>query len=333
MNRRKFITTGSIGAIAVGTKLPLNIRRNTDDFPALRFGLCADLHQDFYYDAPRRLSHFIDDMIEKKPDFIVQMGDFCRPEPQNKVIMDIWNKFPGNKYHVLGNHDAEHGFTKDQVMAFWNSKGKYYTFDQNGYHFVVMDGNDINPEHTTPWKYERYISAEQLAWLEQDLQKTSKPTIIFCHQGLDNDSGGIENATKVRSILDRANQAAGFKKVLLVFSGHHHQDYHNQVNGIHYIQINSMSYFWQGNKYAESPFGEELNKKYPLLVKMNHYKDPLWAYIEISTNGELKMHGTKSQFLGKSPAALGMPEFERIFPVVPQISDRHIKLTKALAAS
>ena len=31
----------------------------------------------------------------------------------------------------------------------------------------------------------------------------------------------------------------------MVFSGHHHQDYRNIINGIKYIQINSMSYHYQ----------------------------------------------------------------------------------------
>lgn len=297
-------------------------------FPGLRFGVCSDVHQDIYYDVPKRLTAFVDDMTRKKADFIIQLGDFCRPEPQNKVIMDIWNRFPNQKLHVIGNHDPENKFSREEVVKFWGAIGKYYSVDLNGYHLVVLDGNDPNPApaRKAPVQYERYVSEEQLDWLEDDLSKTSSPVIVFIHQSLDMDNG-VENAARVRAVLDRSNRKAGFRKVQAVLSGHHHLDYHNVINGIHYIQINSMSYHWQGDQYAESPFDEELNRKYHHLKRMNHYKDSLWAYIEISKNGILKMTGQKSEFLGRSPRELGMPEFHHVHPVVPYISDRTIRLT------
>jgi len=58
-------------------------------------GICADLHQDIIYDAPRRLQAFIDEMNELKPDFIIQLEDFCTPKIENKIIMDIWDQFTG----------------------------------------------------------------------------------------------------------------------------------------------------------------------------------------------------------------------------------------------
>ena len=121
----------------------------------------------------------------------------CTPRAVPAQLMDVWNRFSGRKYHVLGNHDIELGCTKEQAVEFWKSEGKYYSLDQNGYHLVVLDGNDRNPEHKTPWQYERYISAEQIQWLEDDLDKTHLPTIVFCHQGLDTE-GGIENAVRIR---------------------------------------------------------------------------------------------------------------------------------------
>ena len=90
----------------------------------------------------------------------------------------------------------------------------------------------------------RYIGKNQLNWLRQDLKETDLPCIVFCHQGLDNDLGGITNATSTRIILEQAKFEGGGSKVQVVFTGHHHQDYHNIINGIHYVQINSMSYQW-----------------------------------------------------------------------------------------
>jgi predicted phosphodiesterase len=327
MDRRLFLRSTTLGGIAMTgiDRLP-QPPDTARPFDSLRIGLCADLHQDLIFDAPRRLEAFIMDMQQKRPDFIIQMGDFCCPRDRNRPLMEIWNRFSGPRYHVIGNHDPENEFTREQVVDYWQAKGKYYSFDIKGFHCVVLDGNDHNPEHKPAWKYERFIGREQLQWLEADLDKTSLPVIVFCHQGLDNDMGGIENGTRVRLVLERANQKSRFSKVQVVFSGHHHQDYYNVFNGIHYMQINSMSYHWQGNKYAESPFDEAQNRQYPLLKYMAHYKDPLWAMVDITPDGRLHLQGRRSSFVGRSPQDLGMPEFEFGYPVVPYISDKQVRL-------
>ncbi|MFC3197141.1 metallophosphoesterase family protein [Parapedobacter deserti] len=300
-------------------------------FGRIRFGVCTDVHQDLIPDAERRLAAFIEEMEREKPDFIIQLGDFCFPDEQNTNFMQIWNSFSGKKLHVVGNHDPEGDYTLTEVMDFWGMESPNYSLNLNGYHLVTLNGNDVNPEHEIPWKYERYISKEQLDWLESDLNATDLPTIVFCHQGLDNPKR-IENALFVRTLFERVNQHAGFRKVQLVFSGHHHLDYHNVINGIHYIQINSMSYNWQGDNYAESPYPESVNKQYPLLKYMAHYKDPLWALIEIDESGRLTLTGRSSTFFGKSPQALGKPRYEYAYPVVPHIKDRQVQLTNAAFA-
>lgn len=330
MKRRSFIQAGALATAFAGVTLPVEAALRGSlkpKFPTIKFGACADIHQDFYPGVPDRLSEFVDDMTDKNADFIIQLGDFCRPEPENQIIMDIFNRFPHTKLHVLGNHDSEKRFPREEVVKFWGAIGKYYSLNLNDYHIVVLDGNETNPNpsRNCALSYERYISDEQLQWLEEDINSTSLYTLVFSHQSLDLDSG-VENSAKVRAVLDRCNQRTGFQKILMVISGHHHLDYHNVINGINYIQVNSMCYHWQGDQFAESPFSKEINDKYPLLPKMSHYKDSLYAFFEISETGVLKMKGKKSDFLGKSPQELGMPEFHHTYRVVPYISDREIQL-------
>ncbi len=108
----------------------------------IRFGLCADVHKDVVHDADIRLKTFIDRINREKVDFITQLGDFCRPYDYNQGFLDIWNQFEGPRYHVLGNHDTDGGFTREQTLKFWGTKDKYYSCGLDGYHFVVLDGND-----------------------------------------------------------------------------------------------------------------------------------------------------------------------------------------------
>jgi calcineurin-like phosphoesterase family protein len=286
------------------------------------FGICADVHKDIMHDADARLDVFIREASKRNVDFIVELGDFCRPYDYNLDFLKIWNSFPGDKYHVIGNHEMDGGFSKDQVVRYLNSPGRYYSFDKNGYHFIVLDGNDQNPSPDKSPGYSRYIGDEQRNWLINDLKSTQSPVILFSHQSLEND--GIENRQQIRSILESENKSAGFKKVIACFSGHHHTDYAKNMNGIIYIEINSMSYQWVGEKYQMIRFSKEIDSKYPSIKYTIPYKDPLYAFIEINDK-EIVITGKKSSFVGPGPEELGMPEPPENNPTIPMISDRRIK--------
>lgn len=336
MKRRKFLT-GS--AITLGASMLLPVQNleasgeGTNEFAQghesrktkLRIGICADIHLDLMPDGERRLKAFMDEMNQLKPDAIIQLGDFCSPHAKNTAYVNLFNSFNGPSYHVIGNHDTDYGFSHQQVVDFWKSKGIYYSFDLNDYHFVVLNGNERPEGDTSKWP--SHIGNEQLEWLEKDLASASLPVIVFCHQGLDvNVSGAIQYSSRVRVIFERANQAAGYQKVQLVFSGHHHQDYHNIINSIHYVQINSMSYYWMGSKFRKYRYPTETDKQFPLVKDTAPYKDPIWAVLTVYTNGEFQITGRQTEFLSPSPKEMGMGEFEKIYPVVPVISDRKFRV-------
>ena len=331
-DRRTFIKSGAAlaaGSVAAGLSLPGCSNASLSSLPPLRIGICSDLHHDLIFDSHERLGAFVDAMNHEEVDFIIQLGDFCFIRPENRSILDVWNRFDGPAWHVIGNHDPELTRNVDDVVDFWDMPASYYSFDSNGYHFVVLNGNDPNPHRTVPEYFNRYIGEEQLEWLENDLAATSLPTIIFTHQGLENTIGGVENGQRIRIALEEANVHAGQRKVLAVFSGHHHKDYHNVINGIHYIQINSMSYHWQGELYIDlEAFTEEQYAQFPRLRNITLYADPLWAVARISANGTMTLEGRSSDFVGRSPRELGMPERRHDYPVVPEISSREIALTR-----
>lgn len=289
-----------------------------------RIGICADVHQDVMPDGERRIKAFIDEMKIQKPDFIIQLGDFCGPYEKNRHFVEIWQDFPGPSFHVIGNYDADGGFSFQDVIDFWKTKGIYYSFDSKGYHFIVLNGNERSKDDKSRWP--SHISETQHEWLKNDLEETNFPVILFCHQGIDIDvNGAIEQATRTRVILERANKKAGFNKVQLVFSGHHHQDYHNFINGIHYVQINSMSYFWMDSKYRQFRFSDTIDREYPLLKDTAPYKDSIWAFLTIYEDFRFEIRGMKTEFVSPSPMEIGFKEFERVYPVVPWISDRNMK--------
>jgi len=161
-NRRGFIKVLSIGGLAL--MLPHHLSSN---FPGkkekkiLRFAICADVHKDVMLDANSTLKTFIEEAKEKDLDFIIQLGDFCLPYDYNLNFMSVWNSYPGKKYHVIGNHDMDGSFTREQVVRYYNTPGRYYSFNCKDYHFIVLDGNDKDPPPYRPSGYARCIGKEQ----------------------------------------------------------------------------------------------------------------------------------------------------------------------------
>lgn len=327
-NRRNFIKVLSLGSASAVLPNQVFASDSLLKKSITKFGICTDVHKDIMHDADARLKAFIDDASGKDLDFIIQLGDFCRPYDYNRDFMRIWNSYQGDKYHVLGNHDTDGGFTQEQVVKYWNAKARYYSYDCKGFHFVILDGNEKDTSLNRPAGYARYIGEEQSQWLVNDLDNTHLPTILFCHQGLDNDNGGIYNGTQCRLVLEQANVKAGFTKIQAVFSGHHHLDYYNHINGIHYIQINSMSYQWLGDKYQHLRYSSEIDKSHPMIKYTVPYKEPIWAYVEIVSDNTLSIYGKKTEFVGPSPTELGLKNMPFDYPITAQISDRKLSLRK-----
>ena len=244
----------------------------------LRFGLIADVHQDVMHDASLRIKAFGKAMTEAKADFVCQLGDFCAPHKRNAGFIKDWNEaFDGPRYHVLGNQDMDGGYSREQTVAFWGMPGKHYSFDNKGVHVMVLDGNEPGGKIKG---YKRYISKNQLSWITSDLRATSLPTIVFIHQALD-DSDGIENSEDVRKKFEEAKTSTGQNKVVACFNGHSHDDHAMEINGTHYIRINSSSYVWMGDKYKHESYSKEIHKKFPWLQNVVPYKTPLWAFVEM----------------------------------------------------
>lgn len=305
--------------------------------PAFSFGIMADPHADLIPDKNERLARFIEKAIDKNVDFIIQLGDFCFPKKENLDFINIWNQFQGPKYHVLGNHDMDI-CSKAEIMDFLEISENYYALDYNGVHFIVLDANFLYTDHEyldydnanfyVDDALRTYIPPDQIEWLKQDLRKTNFPTIIFSHQSLINPLWGIKNRVEIQTILEKENQRAGFQKVIACFNGHDHIDFHRQLNGIHYFEINSMSYQWIGEKFSnKSRYAAELYEQYPHLDKIAPYKDALFTFVELDFgNNQLKLDGLQSDWLSPSPADLKMPPQVFGAQATPLIVDRIVKI-------
>lgn len=304
VTRRDFLRVVPVAAVAAATanrttagRLPVEGRA------ALRFGLIADLHQDIMHDAVDRVTAFVNDMTAEGVDWVLQLGDFCWPHDRNRLFLEAWNRFAGPRYHVLGNHDMDGGFTREQAVAFLGMPGRHYAFSRGGVKFVVLDGNDPGGAAAG---YHRFVAAEQLAWLDRELRDGTQPVIVFIHQALDHPQG-IENQADVRRLLERPRLADGSPRVLAVFCGHHHQDWLREIAGIHYLQINSASYYWVGEAHAHASYPAAVHEAHPWIRMTCPYREPLWAVVSLDLGtGRLAVEGRRSEWVGPDPWEAGL---------------------------
>ncbi len=302
----------SMGGMQMGCTRPVKGK--------LTFGVISDVHEELQADAKDRLKKFLADADGRSLDFIIQLGDMSHGNKAQEM-MDIWNTYAGPRYSVLGNHDLDHA-NKEKIVRIQQMEGPYYSFDAGPFHCVALDLNHVRKDgqivdfdhgnYYVDSKDRDLISPEELAWLCEDLEATDKPTILFSHQGLDEvwDGMACPNRSEVRALFREINQKQ--KKVVACFCGHHHVDAYSQIEGVHYVQINSASYHWVDGDVHFSK------------GNMAEYKDGLYAFVTLDLDADrLLIEGQQSEFLPPAPTADNCENGDKIFP---WISDRDISL-------
>ncbi|MBO9619916.1 MAG: metallophosphoesterase [Niabella sp.] len=321
ITRRSFLGTMASTGLALqlsGATLNLFDRK-----AKTTIGIITDLHQDIMHNGYDRLSAFAERMKKIRPDALLQMGDLAYPGDKNKAVIDLFNNAHPVRMHVIGNHDTDAGYTKQQCIDYWGMPARYYTKEINGICFIILDGND---KGSPAYKggYPSYINKEQTDWLQQQLQGTSKPVIIVSHQPLAG-SLAVDNAAEIQQLL-----SAHAEKILIAINGHTHIDSHLFIDGINYVHINSASYFWVGGKFKHNSYPERIHKEHPYIAYTCPYQDALFTTLTIDPSaGLVQIKGCKSQWVGASPEALhyfaDKDAMATPGEIVPWISERNIK--------
>jgi hypothetical protein len=134
----------------------------------LRLGLITDLHRDIIHDADLRLLTFLEEMNRVAVHAKIQLGDFAIPKPANTSFIAAFNQGNIPAYHVLGNHDMDEGYSKEQAIQAFGMPSAYYAQVIQGVRILVLDGNELGSP-TTKGGYASYIGKEQQDWLNQQL--------------------------------------------------------------------------------------------------------------------------------------------------------------------
>lgn len=317
-SRRDFLKTSSaaVFALAIPDSV-LGLFSNHQQ--ATKFGMITDLHVDIIHDPEIRFTSFLEEMKRENVDALVQLGDFAIPKPENQPYIQAFNQAHTNAFHVLGNHDMDGGFSREEVVQKYGMPSKYYSVEVNGIQLLVLDGNDTgSPSYKSG--YHSYIDPEQQTWMKKELINAKKPVLVISHQPI---AGiyTIDNAIEIQALLSEFSD-----KILLAINGHAHVDQHVEVGGVNYLHLNSASYYWVGEKLAHLSLSEDTHAQYPNLKFTCPYSDPLFAVLTIDpAKKTIILKGKKAQWIGPSPLELGYsivtPEMQKLH-VQPQISER-----------
>lgn len=297
----------------------------------IKFLLFTDLHHDLVHDSEERLKTIISRAEAEQVDCILNLGDLAFALPGNLVIKEILNATSIPKYHVIGNHDVDKT-SKQEFVDFFELPAAHYSFDRGIFRFVVLDSNFIideegNEQHYDHANYyidnrkrERY-SREQHQWLEELLTDPSRIYVILSHGPVNDKVTEIDKNAEIHTIIRDAHKKG--IKIAAVFGGHNHSDNYHVIDGINYIQINSASYFYGGEKFSNTDrFSPEIYKKYPIYKYSIPYDRPLYAIIEMDNSGKLSIKGTKGEFVKPDPDEDLLKELP--YPCTPVIVDRII---------
>ena len=274
----------------------------------VRFSVFADLHIHEHWapDIIGRLYKILDRAKRENVDFVIHCGDFCSP-PLYPEALDIYNNFEIPTYHTLGNHDFDRA-AHDVVVKAFGMPNNYYYFDKNGFRFIVLDenycridGEDVPYAAGNYFKHgdcRDYISAEQIAWLDETVMSSPYPMVVFSHGSLQREDvhgGAVRNREDVQNIFRKAHKNG--KRILMCINGHYHVDYMRIYEHVCYFDVNSATmYTLCGKHEPHNLFGEEFHKKHPGSAHLLIYNDPIHAIVTLSEDGTIEIEGMESSF-------------------------------------
>lgn len=259
LSRRAFLQNGALYMVAglVESETSAHSLASFSGEPVLRVGYLTDIH---YADTDdrgaRNYRASLGKMIEaverlnaQHIQFAVHGGDLidALPDPDDpsekrflKRINAEFARLKVKRHYVLGNH-CVYSLTKPEFLDIVERPRSYYSFDQHGFHFVVLDAccrqDDVDyGRRNFDWK-DTEIPAAQRDWLAQDLKATKHKTVVFVHQRLDlpvGEEDAVHSAPAVREVLEKSG------KVVAVFMGHSHVNDYRAINDIHYCTLDAV---------------------------------------------------------------------------------------------
>lgn len=281
MNRRKFLRNSSLLAMGSTMVSSATMAAETDQAAKkeiLRVAFLSDVHVKPNEAAEEGMTKAFRHVnaLKKRPDFILNGGDaimdaMAADKQKTQAQWDVWSRIlkAENRlpiYHVIGNHDAWGWQVKDAAVKTdplynkgWAVKqhgmpGRYYSFEQKNWKFIVLDS-----AHENNGGYISKIDEEQYGWLEQELKNTPPdrhicmashiPIVSFCaamffDDPLPNGDWKLSRALLHTDARKLTRLFADHKNIRCCLSGHIHLQDVVEYKGIQYFCNGAVSGNW-----------------------------------------------------------------------------------------
>ena len=270
----------------------------------IRFLVFADLHYDTVPDGDARVEALAARIEAVRPDFVLSLGDLCRPVEENCAVLRRLGAAGAPVHHLVGNHDTDHGPLR-RTLDFLGLERDYYSFTVDGVRFLMLNAGGSKP---------LCLPVAQLDWLRQEMEDPALRYVVCSHHSLANDFAqrGVANREAVRALLET-------RRTLLCLNGHDHGDACRVIHGVPYFTVNVSSYLWHGmRKMTDYP--EETRRRYPVLNDCLLLDGPLSAVVEID-GGHVAIRGMRGAWRASSPVDIGLGETWNGVRISPDISD------------
>jgi predicted phosphodiesterase len=232
----------------------------------------------YYKKSPQRLEEAIAILNKDSLNYTIHLGDFIDKDFESlERILPLWKKLKSPSYHVLGNHDFEvKDSLKEKVMKQLNLENRYYSFVEEDWRFIVLDGNDLsfhgalttdkkeqtdslfnllNKELPYLKKWNGALSSEQLTWIQKELDaavKKNQKVGFYCHFPIfPIDQHNIWNREQFLSIIKP------YANVKIFFNGHNHAGAYQMQNKVHYLTFKGMVDTENTSAFAKVQFDKD----------------------------------------------------------------------------
>lgn len=292
----------------------------------IKFLVFSDLHYDEVPDGNKRIEDILVSARKRDLDFIVSLGDLCKPVNANRKVLERFNSLGVPFYNVIGNHETD-DCKLNEILEFFLIGNPYYSVICGEYKLIFLNTCYLQNNEKEEAYYNKnfknstsiypIMPVEEIQWLREELSDGMK-YIIFSHHSFVNNFAkrGVYNREDIRKMFEE-------KSVLLCMNGHDHGDSYSSVNGISYLTVNSANYAWLGSQIASS---KELQKNYSYLHGILQYKQAMSAYVEIDDN-EIRICGMEGEYLSVTPDDIELHDYVwNGVSIKPHISSHLIKL-------
>lgn len=282
MKRREFLRavliTGAAGVVPGCASSPEADKLScSDDISrnrkrSIRFAHITDCHVRPEYAGDKGLAYALRHVQNHKdgPELIINTGDavfdvLYHPQERLDLEWGLWTKITKQECSVpikscIGNHDVfgwvqkaakttgqEVLYGKKAPVHYLGMPGRYYSFDQAGWHFVALDG--IQPGEGAPAGFKSGLDDEQFVWLGNDLAATGAdtPVVVFSHPPVLSVNGQLweQMWNEGHWTLNDASRIIKLfrehRNVKLCLGGHNHMHDHVIFEGVSYISGGAIS--------------------------------------------------------------------------------------------